>query len=962
MPCKGKSEADCGPPECKFVKGAKRQFCRAATNKKAQTPKKAATPTRKASSLSKGSSRKTLRVKFSNKVTTTPIDVAAPPAAVPRAPSVACKGRPEAACLPPECKFVKGAKRQYCKKGAKRAAASRAIRERKPTPKPSLKPPTPPFVRLELARPPSVPKATSPRTPPPPRSPAKPRRKAKTPNPCKGLAEAACLPPECKFVKGAKRQYCKKAPTASGIAKKTRKGAPAKVARKKQRKRPAPTPPPSVPSASRNTPPSISTRTPSVPRATSPRTPPIPPASQEKVKTVAGPPTKRPKAKKVAKREYKKPSVHVPDAVRANIAALKAEGVAFLYTLEGPAVGRMIDLTNRVYRNGEEPLMSDALYDLMWDFAAKHHPDLPQLGGVDYECSGRMQKLPIYMSSLNKLKDSADVIRKQVAKFPGDYVLSDKLDGISALFYAKQGEKPRLFTKGNGTIGQDISEVMEHVQHLPIGKLSVAARDYVIRGELIMSKAVYEAKYALTYKSPRYAVASAVLARDRSQKRGLLEDVEFVTYQQITPKAPPSQQFEQLRQRSELKLVYHKTVSDKEVTADALSAELRHRRSHSPYPIDGIVVAHDAEHRLARGDPKHNFAFKMLLDDQQAETTVTGVEWRPTKQGHLFPVIHVEKVQLPTGRISKMSGNNGRFIEANGIGVGAKVVVARSGDIIPQVVKVLSPADTPATPDEYVYKWDARKVHYVLVSVSPNPRVQVRRIMHFFHSIGGYHLAEATITLLYNHGFQTVRDFIGITKEKLLDASIRGIKEKRAARIADTIANALKRATPIMLLDATGRMGSNFGPKKVFLIAAQYPDAFDVRLPREQRLDGLMSLKGFGKLTAEKFLKNLARVYDFFANNHVPFPDDIVAYFKRKNETMSNFLVGVNVVFSDVLNNDALEARIVSEGANIQAVPDGTTTDVVTGNTAGTSSKLELARELCLPIYTVAQFKSKYNL
>ena len=123
-----------------------------------------------------------------------------------------------------------------------------------------------------------------------------------------------------------------------------------------------------------------------------------------------------------------------------------------------------------------------------------------------------------------------------------------------------------------------------------------------------------------------------------------------------------------------------------------------------------------------------------------------------------------------------------------------------------------------------------------------------------------------------------------------------------------------------------------------------------------------MTIKGFGQKSAEKFIRNLERVYQFIAENNVPIPDNVADYFKRKNEMMDKYLVGVNVVFTELLNIDGLENKILSEGANIQNIPDETTTDIVTGKLDSTNEKMELARELCLPIYTVAQFKDKYNL
>lgn len=673
--------------------------------------------------------------------------------------------------------------------------------------------------------------------------------------------------------------------------------------------------------------------------------------------------TKTPKPK-IIKKTLKRSKVKVPAKVIDWISQFKELGDACLINLERENIGQIIELANRVYVNGEDELMSDEQYDYLFEYAKDKYPDLPQVNniGIDVDCKGRMQKLPIFMGSLDKIKDNEKHIETFKRKTAGDYIISDKLDGVSAMYYAKMGEPPKLYTRGNGDIGQDISEFIPYIKHLPSSIDGISPRDAIIRGELIISKDKYQEKYADKYKSARYVVARLVISKTRGDKLDDLRELEFIAYQQISPKGTPEEQFTDMRENEELKVAYHKLVKHDELTNDYLSDELTRRREESPFHIDGIVVSQNEYHRPGKGNPKHSFAFKMLLDDQKAESTVTGVEWNPTKGGLLFPRIFIQKVRLPTGSISKISGHNARYIINNGIGVGAKVVVARSGDVIPKVIKVLEPASEPALPTSYEYDWCPRKVNFILNEITPNPRVQIRRIVYFFHAIGGYYLSESTVAKLHDNGFKTVRDFIEMTQQSLLSKKIKGIAKKRAEKIVNVIQNSIKHANPIMLMDATGKIGRNFGPRKMYLISIQYPDAFDVTIPEQTRVDGLLSIKGFGNITAQKFIANLNRVYQFIIDNGIQLPDNIVSYFKEKNEHMDKYLVGVNVVFTGILNNEALENKLLSEGANVQSIPDANTTDVVTGDINAESEKMDLAKELCLPIYTLNQFKDKYNL
>jgi NAD-dependent DNA ligase len=492
---------------------------------------------------------------------------------------------------------------------------------------------------------------------------------------------------------------------------------------------------------------------------------------------------------------------------------------------------------------------------------------------------------------------------------------------------------------------------------------NVCKHDISVRGELIMQKRTYSEKYKGIFASPRYTVAGCVISKDRDDKTDILKDVEFIAYEQVYPRAKPDEQMENLKENYKFKVVNNNLYRFNDLTKDNLALKLRERRGTSQYDIDGLVVIKNDSYKPSiKGNPKYAVAFKMLMDDQMAETTVTGVEWNISKHGYLIPKIHVNKVFLKSGNASKMNGFNARFILSNKIGPGAKVYVKRSGDVLPTIHRVKEQASEAALPTEYEYEWDVRKVHFVLKSVSPNPTVQTKRIRYFFHSLGGYYLSLGTITKLYNNGFTTIRDFLEMKPEDILARKIKGIAKKKAEKIVKTIQNSIKNSNLIMKFDATGRFGSSFGSKKLYMISIQYPDAFDLSIPDETRIDGLMTVKGFGVKSAEKFIRNLERVYQFIAENNIPIPDNVVEHLKKKNEAMDKYLVGVNVVFTELLNIDGLVNKILSEGADIQNMPDETTTDIVTGKLDSTNEKMEMARELCLPIYTIGQFKDKYNL
>jgi DNA ligase (NAD+) len=667
---------------------------------------------------------------------------------------------------------------------------------------------------------------------------------------------------------------------------------------------------------------------------------------------------------KIIKRSVKRAKIKIPDSVNKHIHEFRRKGVLYLQHITEANIGQILELSNRVYRNGMSMLLKDAEYDIIWQYARENYPELPQVNkvGIDVNCSGRMQKLPIYMGSLDKIKNNVKKIESFKNKYSGSYVVSDKLDGISGLYYCKMGERPRLYSRGNGKIGQDLSFLLDKIQGLPPYE-EICSRDFVVRGEFIMRNDDYQTHFKDEFRSPRYAVASAIISQDKNTKTNILDKIHFVSYEQIIPRGTPQEQMDRLRQEPNMEVVYNRVMTDKELTNETLSDLLTNRRYNNIYNIDGLVISHNEYYRPPTdGNPKHAFAFKMLLRDQMAESVVTGVEWLPSKHGVLIPKIHIEKVTLSTGSISKIAAYNARYIIDNMIGVGARVVVFRSGDIIPKVLRVIEPAQVPSFPTGFDYEWDNRKINFVLKDISPNSLVKMKRIRYFLHSLGGTYVGESTIQKLYNSGFVTLRQFIEMKPEDILQKKIRGIAKKRAEKIVNTIKNVIERANPIMIIDATGKFGSFFGTKKIYNIAMIYPEAFDISISHAERQAGLLSVKGIGPKLSEKFVNNLDKFYQFITENNIPFPEKIVEYFKKKMDNINKYMVGVKVVFSDIKNNTALENYVTTEGGEIVNVVTVDVTDVVASNPKDDNDKLNMARELCLPIYNVSQFKKKYNI
>jgi NAD-dependent DNA ligase len=122
----------------------------------------------------------------------------------------------------------------------------------------------------------------------------------------------------------------------------------------------------------------------------------------------------------------------------------------------------MIRFSSKVYYNSK-PMITDNQYDIIKDFTNTKFPSNAAVTEIGAEVERNKAQLPYEMASMDKIKPDTGALKEWMAKYKGPYVLSCKLDGVSGL-YTTEGEKPRLYTRGNGTVGQDISYLIPHLK------------------------------------------------------------------------------------------------------------------------------------------------------------------------------------------------------------------------------------------------------------------------------------------------------------------------------------------------------------------------------------------------------------------------------------------------------------------------------------------------------------------
>ena len=341
---------------------------------------------------------------------------------------------------------------------------------------------------------------------------------------------------------------------------------------------------------------------------------------------------------------------------------------------------------SHAYYNGGESKMDDESYDALVERLKQLDPEHPYLEEVGAPPPKGAVKLPYPMPSLDKIKPGEDSLKRFLTN-PGGFVLSEKLDGLSALWH-----KGKLYLRGDGLIGQDISHLVSLRIH---GLVKTFA---AVRGELVVLRS--------DIQTLARSWVNGQIHQDTPVQTNI-EKIRFVAYEIMNSNAVRSKQFEILKE-SGFEVPWYKAISS--ISETTLAEILQERRQSSLYDTDGIVVGLNAapksESTVTKAkNPKDCVAFKMPLAEQSAETTVREVLWGPSAQGYLIPRLRFDPVKIGGATIEFCTGHNARLIMTYKLGPGAKILIRRSGDVIPKLDRVLIPAEV-SFPAAGSWIWD----------------------------------------------------------------------------------------------------------------------------------------------------------------------------------------------------------------------------------------------------------------
>ena len=633
----------------------------------------------------------------------------------------------------------------------------------------------------------------------------------------------------------------------------------------------------------------------------------------------------------------------------------KKNGISVLSNLTEKELAEMVVLTNELYRN-QEPILTDNQFDILEDFIRNKFPDnnvIKQIG-APIPVGKNKATLPYEMWSMDKIKPDTKALDNWKAKFSGPYVLSCKLDGVSGL-YTTEGDEPKLYTRGDGKIGQDVSHLIPYLR-LPSKKdangAGAGGKGFVIRGEFIIPKMIFENKYKKDFANARNLVSGIVNQKTIDEKA---KDIHFVAYEVIIPTMKPSDQFDFLKKLDIEIVLFEKVDGSNELTNELLSNLLVDWRKNYVYEIDGVIVIDDKIYPRKSGNPDHAFAFKMVLSDQVAESKVVDVLWSPSKDGYLKPRVQIEPIKLGGVTIEYATGFNGAFIKDNNIGVGTVVEIIRSGDVIPYIRKVVVPAEEAKMPS-VPYKWNDTHVDIMLEDALSDETVKEKNITGFFRGIGVEGLSSGNITRIIKAGYDSVPKILNMTVDEL--KSVEGFQSKTANKIHDGIKEKIAAASLVTLMSATNIFGRGFSEKRIELIMDAYPDAFNNGISDAEKIKKIAEIKGMAVKTAEAFVAKIDDFLDFLMETDMFYKLNANKKKNKEEQIEANVehpLYEKTIVMTGFRNKE-LEAKLKSIGAKIGTSVSKNTFLVIAKDKDDETGKVLEAKKLGVNVVSLAEF------
>lgn len=644
----------------------------------------------------------------------------------------------------------------------------------------------------------------------------------------------------------------------------------------------------------------------------------------------------------------------------------------------------LVELLNRYayeYYTKDAPSVSDSEYDQLYRELVEletAHPDeiLPEspthrVGGVVLKGFTKYQhQYPLYSLQDAFSREELEAFDQRVRKeFPSiSYVCELKIDGLSISLTYENGVLVTGATRGDGSVGEDITENLKRVRDIPL--VLPEPVNITVRGECYMPRASFDRVNQIRqengepeFANPRNAAAGTLRQLDTTivAKRNL---ATFL-YQEVSPTDQSSQEGV-LKKLARLGFVVNQErvlAEDMEQIWDFIQ-KVAQLREDLPYDIDGIVIkvndlAVQEELGFTVKAPKWAVAYKFPAEEKEAK--ILSVDWTVGRTGVVTPTANLTPVQLAGTTVSRATLHNVDYIAEKDIHQDDTVIVYKAGDIIPAVLRVVKdkrvsdqalaiPTHCPSCQSELLHFED----EVALRCINPLCPAQIKEGLNHFASRDAMNitgLGPAVVEKLF--AAQLVEDVAGIYRLTVDDLlTLEGFKEKSAEKLYEAI-QASKENSAEKLLFGLGIR--HVGSKVSQILLQEFHDLDQLATTDPERIASIDSL---GMVVAESLKRYFAQEGSKRLLQELKEAGVNLAYLGEK-VAADAALSGMTVVLTgklERLTRSEAKAKLESLGAKVTGSVSKKTDLVVAGSDAG--SKLTKAQELGIQVEDEAWLES----
>ena len=667
------------------------------------------------------------------------------------------------------------------------------------------------------------------------------------------------------------------------------------------------------------------------------------------------------------------------------------------------------------YYNGTESMSNfeyDKLYDELKKLEDEYDLDVRVTSsvGASVEKDTPLQKVTheYEAKSLGKTKSVDDLIREQSRTIDGDNgftCLSWKLDGCTVQLTYEKGKLVLASTRGDGKIGQDITENSKFIEGIP-QTIPTALEKLVVRGEALMSYAEFDrVNINGQFANPRNLASATITALDKN----LLKDrkINFMAFElvdgsvneNIELQGKFSNRLNWLSTQG-FGVVPHEVVKVSDLKEKIEEWSKLEKINALGFPVDGLVVAYDNLERTKNltGTEHHPSLTKAMAfkwQDETVKTTLRNIEWSPSRTGLLNPVAVFDTVDLCGTKVSRASLHNLSYIEGLNLKIGDNITVYKANMIIPQGAENLakdkgnimdfSEINCPCCKN----KAKIEDNNGTKTLVCENEKCLAKELGTFTrfvdkHGMNIEGLSEKTILTLMEKGFLTELSDLYKLKDKPEIADLEGFGEKSFKNLVDAIEKSKSTDTEHFLY-ACGI--ENIGRGQLKDILGFVKEHYDTDLSKYHNPDGsydligtlmLMQNDNFDFTKIDGIGEVLAKNFSDFIEKEFNIPyemgmsgkfSDCLPYTtftdKKIEQNKDLPLSGKTFVITGSLENfnnrDEMISYIESLGGKVSGSVSKNTDYLINNDVESTSGKNKKAKDLGIPVISENDFLNKFK-